>query len=299
MINESIQTIYPTPRTNLYQPMIFGGRKLLIATKHHKEKVIAPLFEQALGVSCFVHPNLDTDLLGTFSGEVDREDDALTTARKKASMAMELTDSDLVIASEGSFGPHPSIPFIHADDEIMFLADKKNNLEIFVRILTTETNFNAIEIGSKKQLKEFAFKAKFPSHALILKKSKHDFSGMIKGITDWETISSGFDELISTYGSVYVETDMRAMYNPTRMSVIGKVAEKLLKKVESKCPECLTPGFGITAVKEGLPCRLCEQPTSSILSHIYECQRCSFVQEQQYPNQIQQEDPMYCNYCNP
>lgn len=279
--------------------MIFRGRELLIATKHHKEKVIAPLFEQALGVSCIIDASLDTDLLGTFSGEVDRTDDALTTARNKTQMAMDITGCDLVIASEGSFGPHPSIPFVYADDEIMFLADKKNDLEIFVRIMTTETNFNAQEISSKRQLRDFASKAGFPSHALILKKSKHDFSDMMKGITDWETISIGFDQLIMPYGSVYVETDMRAMHNPTRMSVIGKVAEKLLKKVESKCPECLTPGFGITAVKEGLPCRLCNQPTSSILSHIYECQRCSFVQEQQFPNQIQQEDPMYCNYCNP
>lgn len=49
---------------------LFGGRSLVIATRHQKEKVIAPLLEDALGVKCFTIADLNTDLLGTFSGEV-------------------------------------------------------------------------------------------------------------------------------------------------------------------------------------------------------------------------------------
>ena len=33
---------------------MFKGRNLLIATKHEKEKVIAPILEKELGVKCFV-----------------------------------------------------------------------------------------------------------------------------------------------------------------------------------------------------------------------------------------------------
>lgn len=51
----------------------FSQRKLVIATKHHKEKVIAPLIEKVLGVECFVGKNFDTDTLGTFTGEVERK----------------------------------------------------------------------------------------------------------------------------------------------------------------------------------------------------------------------------------
>ena len=54
---------------------MFEGRKLLIATKHKKEIVIAPILEKELGVTCFVAPDLDTDELGTFTGEVERRDD--------------------------------------------------------------------------------------------------------------------------------------------------------------------------------------------------------------------------------
>ncbi|WP_229359370.1 hypothetical protein [Flectobacillus major] len=53
---------------------MFQGRRLLIATKHQKQKVIAPILEKELGVVCVVLPELDTDKLGTFTGEVNRKD---------------------------------------------------------------------------------------------------------------------------------------------------------------------------------------------------------------------------------
>jgi hypothetical protein len=62
---------------------MFKGRSLLIATKHKKEEVIAPIFERELGVKCFVSADFDTDELGTFSGEIERKFDPITTARKK------------------------------------------------------------------------------------------------------------------------------------------------------------------------------------------------------------------------
>jgi len=278
---------------------MFHGRTIVIATKHKKEKVIGPILEQELGLVTKVLEDFDTDELGTFSGEVDRTDDALETARKKCYKAMEIGHCDIAIASEGSFGPHPSLPFVHADDEIILFIDKKNNLEIFTRILTTDTNFNASEIRTKADLKEFALQAKFPSHGLILKKSKHDFSDLKKGITNWKVLSDTFEEFVDLNGSAYVETDMRAMYNPTRMEVIEKTTHKLVSKINSTCPSCNTPGLGITGIKEGLPCNLCNMPTRSILSYIYECQQCNFVKEEKYPNQKETEDPMYCDFCNP
>ncbi len=59
---------------------MFNNRKLVIATKHEKQIVIAPLLEKELGVRCVVAKNFDTDVLGTFTGEVERKDDPITTA---------------------------------------------------------------------------------------------------------------------------------------------------------------------------------------------------------------------------
>lgn len=278
---------------------MFQGRNLLIATKHEKEKVIAPILEQELGVKCFVPSNLDTDELGTFTNEVQRKDDPITTARNKCFMAMELTNCDLAIASEGSFGPHPTIYFVPADDEFLLFLDKKNNLEIIVRELSTETNFNGSNIKTSKELNDFASNTNFPSHGLILRKAKDDFSEIVKGITNAEQLYNKFNYFISSYGTAFIETDMRAMYNPTRMKVIEKATKKLATKINTLCPECKTPGFGITDTTQGLPCEICNFPTHSTLSYIYSCQKCSYIKEEKYPKGKLTEDPMYCDFCNP
>jgi hypothetical protein len=64
-------------------------------------------------------------------------------------------------ASEGSFGSHPSIFIASADDE--FLISIQNNLEIIVRELSMETNFNGSEITNEQELLDFAELVQFPS----------------------------------------------------------------------------------------------------------------------------------------
>lgn len=278
---------------------MFKGRDLVIATKHGKERVIAPIVEKELGVKCFVSLDLDTDLLGTFTGEIERKDDPISSARNKCFMAMELTNCDIAIASEGSFGPHPSLFFIPADDEIIVLIDKKNGLEIIVRELNTETNFNGSDIKTEEELLAFAANANFPSHGLILRKSKDEYGDIVKGINSVEQLSKVFIELMNDFGTAFVETDMRAMYNPTRMKIIESATQKLIKKINTLCPICNMPGFGITDAKEGLPCEICNFPTRSTLSYLYTCQKCNYTKEEKYPKGKKIEDPMYCNYCNP
>jgi hypothetical protein len=278
---------------------MFSGRDLVIATKHHKEKVLAPILEAELGVRCMVPEELDTDLLGTFSGEVERLDDPLTAARKKCLLAMELTNATLAIASEGSFGPHPSLVFIPADDELLLFMDKENGLEIAVRELSTETNFNHQEVKSFAELEAFAHRVQFPSHGLIIRSNPQDHHDLVKGIKDWSLLKEAFDRRIQQADSVFVETDMRAFCNPTRMKVIEKAAAKLIEKIQSVCPDCQTPGFGIVDHREGLPCSWCGAPTRSTLCYIYRCVKCACLKEVSYPYGKKEEDPMYCDHCNP
>lgn len=278
---------------------IFKGRKLVIATKHEKEKVIAPIIERELGLKCIVIPAFDTDKLGTFSGEIERTEDPLTTARNKCIMAMEQSNCDMAIASEGSFGPHPSMYFMSCDEEILLFMDKKNQIEIATKQLSVKTNFNASEVKTEAELRNFADNAKFPSHGLILRKDAESLLGLVKGITDRETLNRSFHQLISDYGSAYVETDMRAMHNPSRMKVIEDATIELAKKIKSLCPKCHAPGFGITRIIDGLPCELCDFPTQSILSYIYTCEKCHYTQEEKFPKNKFKENPMYCDICNP
>ena len=212
---------------------------------------------------------------------------------------MEIANCEMAIASEGSFGPHPFIHIVPADEELLLFMDKKNDLEIIVRELSTETNFNAAEINSEKELKDFAHAAKFPSHGLIIRKHKEDYSEIKKGITDWESLMNAFYQFNKIDGKAYVESDMRAMYNPTRMKVIEKAALKLVEKINSLCPACQTPGFSVVDVKKGLPCERCGFSTQSTLSNIYTCSKCRLSKEEKYPNGLTKENPMYCDNCNP
>ncbi len=277
----------------------FKNRELVLASMHSKEIVMQPILEKRLGVSVIIPKGINTDKLGTFSGEVERKDDPLTTLRNKCLMAMEMTNSNLAVASEGSFGVHPSAFFAHADDELVMLLDTKHNLEVVARELTLETNFNGSSIESEKQLKDFANKALFPSHKLILRNGENKKDKLVKGIGDWEILIKCYNEIIDEYGQVYIETDMRAMHNPTRMRVIAKATSNLIDKLSSLCPECQTPGFSVTKVLPGLPCQLCDQPTRSTLAHISTCAHCQYSSERKYPNEKKQEDPMYCDHCNP
>lgn len=278
---------------------MFQNRKLLIATKHQKESVIAPILEKELGVHCFVDETFDTDELGTFTGEIERKLDPVATAREKCLQAMKKNNCDLGVASEGSFGPHPTMFFVNADDEFLIFLDTKNNIEVIVRELSTSTNFNGKQIRSEEELLAFAYQVSFPTHGLILRKSKEENTDIYKGITDIEILKQSFNSLYSKYNTVYVETDMRAMYNPSRMNVIQMATEKLVQKIKSTCPQCHMPGFGITDAKKGLKCSSCGLPTKSTLCYIYICQHCEFTKEEMFPNKKTTEDPMYCDYCNP
>lgn len=277
----------------------FEGRTLVIASMHQKEQVLQPLLEEGLKVSVSVADGLNTDLLGTFSGEVERIADPLTTARKKGELAMELTGCDLALASEGSFGAHPATFFLPANEEWLLLQDRKNGLEIYARHLSTATNFAGQAFSSLEQLEVFTDKAGFPSHGLILRRSKDKLEGIVKGITDPNQLRTAAIQLLETHGAGYVETDMRAMFNPSRMQVIGETARLLLQKLNSSCPSCQLPGFTVTAAEPGLPCSLCGTPSSAALAHLLVCGHCQHQEKVVFPQGKKAEDPQYCQVCNP
>jgi predicted RNA-binding Zn-ribbon protein involved in translation (DUF1610 family) len=278
---------------------MFSTTKILIATQHGKEQVMQPLLEQELGLECFVNQSFDTDVLGTFSGEVEREDGVIETLRKKCNLAMEVHNFTLAIATEGSFGAHPSLFFAAANDELVMLLDKENNIEVIARTLSLETNYNTAEITTELNLIEFSEQAKFPSHAIILQSSLKNAEFLFKGITNKEDLISSFKIIKEKYPFVFVSTDMRAMFNPTRMKVIQETTKKVIQKLKSLCPSCNFPGFDVVEVISGLRCSQCRLPTKSTLSHLYTCKKCAFSETKMYPNLVEQEDPMYCNYCNP
>jgi hypothetical protein len=57
----------------------YASARIALATMHEKERALGPAFRRVLGADVVAVPELDTDALGTFSGEVPRPDALVET----------------------------------------------------------------------------------------------------------------------------------------------------------------------------------------------------------------------------
>jgi len=281
----------------------FADRTVVLATMHRKERVIAPILEQALGVRIVVPEAFDTDQFGTFTRDRPRLGTQREAARRKAEAALELTGETLAIASEGSFGPHPAIPMIAGNCEVVLLLDKRHNLAIVGQELTTETNFRHQTVRSLAEAKEFATAIGFPAHGLVVMPTAatQNSDEIIKGVTDLAQLEAVVLHALarSPQGTLHLETDMRAHYNPTRMGVIQKATRNLVKAIHQSCPACQAPGFELVERLPGLPCEWCQQPTLLTKTAIYHCQLCGATEAKLFPDGVEWANPAQCPYCNP
>jgi hypothetical protein len=281
----------------------YAGNCVILTTKHSKSIAIAPPFQDKLEARILENV-VDTDQLGTFSGEIPREGNALECARRKCEWSLEnLGDKvEFALASEGSFGPHPFIPFLPCDREILYFIDRKNGFHLHLSHLSEKTNYRMETINSLEALHKFAEVAQFPSHALILRPNDSKTKTPIfKGINSEAELKEAFIESrkYSLDGKVWIETDMRAHFNPTRMNVIRELAENMAQRLSTHCPTCDTPGFGKVRVETGLPCKWCGLETEMIKYEVFGCTRCNYLETNERPNSLQQAEPANCQYCNP
>lgn len=270
-----------------------------LASMHKKEQAIGVPFEKILG--CKVVPaQFDTDLLGTFTGEIERTLTPQACAKEKCYRGLELVKGSLGVANEGSFGPHPSIPLVPADVEILFFADRNLGFELTLSKISRETNFSAQSVQNIEELSNFAKRVLFPSHALIVRpNSIKDPDLIFKGVQDRQELDRVFKTCLeaSSDGLVWVETDMRAHKNPTRMKMIEQLAYQMVARLSLPCPSCQTPGWGIVKNIPGLLCQECRMPTDLIKAEIYGCCRCKH--QQVFENQKEMANPGFCPFCNP
>lgn len=274
------------------------GRLAAIATKHAKEQLFSPPLGEQLGLTVVV-AHVDTDLLGTFSGETPRVGSALDTAREKAELAIQHSDADIGIGigSEGSFGPHPGIPFIPVDVELAVLIDTELGLEIVEGLTTTDTNYNEVTLDTPEVPQEFLSRVGFPDHALVvLPTSGHQ--PLFKGIQDVGSLHDAVEDCFDASGGARVQTDMRAHLNPTRRRAIAALAAQLADRLAQHCPRCTAPGWGVAARTPGLACSECGSPTGLIASVTMACARTACDYQQRIPND-DTASPANCPYCNP
>jgi len=278
---------------------VFNNRIAALGTMHQKQKVIAPLFKKQLGITVKVPDNLDTDRFGTFTLDKKRSGNQKETAIIKAKAAMELLGLDIGIASEGSFGPHPAIPFANVNIEVVVYIDTKLSLQVFGGSIEVTNYAHNTTATSLEEVLDFAERIDFPKHGIVMRKAEKNYSKMIKGITSMKELTESAQQLLGKHKSIWLETDFRAHVNQTRMKNIKKATEDLIANLNRQCPECSMPGFHRIAPKPGLPCETCGLPTDTPLYDVYACDICKYTQDIIYPSGKKTAYAGYCDYCNP
>lgn len=280
----------------------FAGRILGVATIHGKERVVGPALMDALPLAGFhAIAGVDTDRFGSFSGEVQRTRSPLEAAIAKAQHGAEVSGMDLVIASEGSFGPYPPAPFLSCDEEFLVLYDARDGQVFIHRKVFIGPVFGGEECATLQEVKALADRLRFPSHHLVVRRAEKWRIGdaVTKGIGDMALLLHTAEAVIATHGSCWVETDLRAMANPTRMQAIADTAAEFAAELTRTCPACGTCWFHITDTRSGLPCGLCGWPTASIRAQVRSCTHCAHQEMEPRADGRTEEDPRFCDHCNP
>jgi len=280
----------------------FSGRRAVLATMHGKDQAIAPVFRTSLNLIVVPAKGIDTDALGTFSGEVPRRGTMLETAVAKARLGMERARLPFGMASEGSFGPHPLFPIIPAGFELLAFVDDERGTTIHESLVIEDTNFARLVAAPKEPIAKFLAQVGFPSHGLIVRPNVGGTeAALAKGIVDLPALQSAIAAAaaLSDDGSARVDTDMRAHLNPTRMKSLIALATRLSDRLSRLCPSCAAPGWGRIKVIQGLPCEMCDTATEWVLSEVFGCAACTHQEERPRADGLTHTGPANCPACNP
>lgn len=279
------------------QPHPYAGQTILLASQHRKEQAIAPPFAHSLRCSLAV-PAFDTDVYGTFTGEIARVGSQYDTLLKKARDAAARFGHNLVIASEGSFGPHPHNPWVAGGVEMMVFLDVEKELTIVEQHISSVTNYAQCELQRGEDCSTFLTRVGFPEHGLVLR-ALPDLTVLAKGVVDHAALQQQLSQAFGHHAQVRLETDMRAHLNPTRMRCLAELASQLAQRVHACCAECGSPGFGERTVRGQLSCQVCNAPTRLYQYQVKSCLKCSHEQVLPRPDACVAADPRYCDFCNP
>ena len=164
----------------------FAGMIAALGTTHGKERVIGPMLPVEIGLRVDVVRDLDTDRFGTFTREI------------------------------------PRVGAV----KLVLLVDGETGLELTGLDVTMETNFSSASVATIAYARPFASRVSFPSHGLLVIAVPHEKPepalGMTKGLVDPADLDKAVEQLLQLHGRAWLETDMRAHLNPTRMRSIER-----------------------------------------------------------------------------
>ncbi|MBI1290879.1 hypothetical protein GC173_06490 [bacterium] len=211
---------------------LYAGSRAVLATMHGKESVICQPFRSHLRLHVVVPEYMNTDRFGTFTAEVPRGGDLIETARRKALEGMATTGLTIGLASEGEcvarsgggYEGHEVLLFIDADRKVELMEERRGAPTSYGSWVLTAADLATADFDA----------AGFPSHRLTVRPNRGDLSALVfKGIGNERLLEMAVEMACenSDDGRAFVESDMRAHRNPTRMRVISELAERLALRI--------------------------------------------------------------------
>ena len=268
-------------------------------TQHGKEALVAPILAEGLNATVFRVEGFDTDALGTFTRERARAGTQVEAAARKAELALELSDAQWGLGSEGAFHLDPYLSLLPWNTEILVLIERRSGHRITALAHAKATSVD-ISVQSWDELSAAAARAGFPHHHLVLRRAGLDGPVLAKGIACAEGLRKVFQrEKAAEAGLIlHVENDLRAHANPTRQTVIRQAAHDLVRRFQCRCPECNAPGYGLLRAEPGAPCASCGTPTRMPRAEVWSCPSCGHHGLKPRPQPLM-ADPQRCDVCNP
>jgi hypothetical protein len=231
--------------------------------------------------------------LGTFTGEVARRGTQLDAAATKAKLATQLSGQRYGLGSEGSFGPDPHVGLTAWASEVLAWWDADEERLVYSVVQGPETNYDQTTANTWDEALAFAKSVGFERHGVIVGRPKDPYFS--KDCENW----CQFDKHVRAalvHGPVWLETDMRAHRNPTRMAMIARCADQLSHLLRTRCPACQCVGFGEVSPIYGAVCEACGEPSSALKAKATTCNACGYVEQEVLRLTV---PPSRCDYCNP
>jgi hypothetical protein len=266
--------------------------RIALLTQHNKAQALQPLAER-LGLELVLATGKNTDVLGTFTCERERQGTQLEAALTKARWACELTGARYGLGSEGSFGPDPHLGLVPWGVEIVAWWDAERRHAVHGVAQGGATNFRHRSVDSEAGLRAFAEEVGFPAHGLVIGRPEELWFD--KEAADWDVLCARAAPAWAT-GELWVETDMRAHRNPTRMRMIEAAGLALADRLAQACPACQAPGFGPVRGVPGARCEGCGLPTAAVRAEVLACGACGHEATRALRDTV---SAVRCGFCNP
>ena len=241
---------------------------------------------------------LDTDAFGTFAGEKARIGSAREVVVKKAQAALAQAQLPIGLASEGTFSAHPAVPYLTINYELAAFVDVEDDVVVIGDAAKVSATPAPITITYCDETALEQVTTWFPSQAaIVVDRTCEPVKVFAKGCTDENSLRTAVQNAFTAGANeIVIEPDLRAHCCADRRDVIALAVADLCTRLKSHCPACGQRGFGKATTKGGLPCQLCELPTTQIAAEIWQCPKCETEVEHPRPGFA---DPTHCDRCNP